>query len=122
MVKRVSKSADGHYHIKGHKYEKLLGSRAQVWHGTAYKTNGELTKKNLYMNKTGHIVSLKKHITAKRENRLLKHGFGTKKGKFGFVKLRRSMRNKTKRGGNKPLDFSEVKHNTDVTGSQKLDK
>jgi hypothetical protein len=37
-----SKSADGKYHIKGKTYEMLIGSRAQVWHGTAFKTNGNL--------------------------------------------------------------------------------
>ena len=34
------KNADGTYHIHGHKYKVLIGSRAQVWHGTAYKTEG----------------------------------------------------------------------------------
>ena len=38
MTKRVSKSADGKYHIKGKSYTLLKGSRAQVWHGTAFKT------------------------------------------------------------------------------------
>ena len=36
-------------------------------------------------NKHGEIVSRKKHITAKREKRLEKHGYFAKKGKFGFV-------------------------------------
>ena len=44
MTKRVSKGSDGKYHIKGRKYELLIGSRAQVHHGTAYKTAGGLTK------------------------------------------------------------------------------
>jgi hypothetical protein len=69
--------------------EKMLtiGSRAQVWHRTAKKTSGGLTRNHLMMNKSGRIVSKAKHNTAKRENRLLKHGYGTKKGKFGFVKV-----------------------------------
>jgi hypothetical protein len=37
-------------------------------------------------NKHGRIVSKKKHATAKRENRLVKAGFLTKKGHFGFIK------------------------------------
>jgi len=86
MVKRHSKSDDGKYHIAGKAYEHLVGSRAQVHHGTAYKTAGDLTKKDLVMNKHGRIVSKAKHITAKKENRLEKHGYFTKKGKFGFVK------------------------------------
>ena len=87
MVKKCMKAADGHYHIKGKKYELLEGSRAQVMHKTAYKTAGGLTVANLKKNKHGHYVSLKKHNTAKREKRLLKAGYGTVKGKFGAVKL-----------------------------------
>lgn len=65
-----------------------VGSRAQVWHGTAKKTSGGLTKADLMMNKHGRIVSRAKHNTAKRENRLLKLGFGTRKGHFGVVRLK----------------------------------
>ena len=96
MVKKHMKSSDGLYHIHGRKYEELEGSRAKVWHQTAYKTSGELKKKDLHMNKHGRIVSAKKHKTAKREKRLLKHGYGTKKGKFGFVRL-----HKTRKRGRK---------------------
>jgi hypothetical protein len=90
------KGADGKYHIKGKTYEMLNGSRAQVWHGTAFKTNGELHKHQLMKNKSDRIVSKKKHDTAKKDNRLVKHGYGTKKGKFGFVKIgsRKSRRHK----------------------------
>ena len=84
---RYTKTADGKYHIKGKTYECLCGTRAQVWHGTAYKTSGGLHKTDLMQNKSGRIVSEKKHFTAKKEQRLLKHGYGTKKGKFGFVKI-----------------------------------
>ena len=77
---------DGFYHIKSKKFQLLEGSRAQVWHGTAYKTPGGLTREQLLKNKHGEIVSRKKHLSAKREKRLEKHGFFTKKGKFGFVK------------------------------------
>jgi len=73
--------------VKGVKYETLIGSRAQVMHGTAYKTSGGLTKSCLFQNKNGRIVSRKKHESAKREKRLLKAGYGTRKGHFGAVKL-----------------------------------
>jgi len=86
MVKRVQKHEDGTYHVHGKKYEMLEGSRAQVWHGTAYKTSGGLTKSHLMMNKHGRIVSSAKHRTAKKEKRLEKAGYFTKKGKFGAVK------------------------------------
>jgi len=38
------------------------------------------------MNKHSRIVSRRKHNTAKREKRLQKHGYFTRKGKFGAVK------------------------------------
>jgi hypothetical protein len=93
---------NGKYHISGKTFSDLSGSRAQVWHGTAYKTSGGLTKNDLMKNKSGRIVSKSKHTTAKREKRLLKHGYGTRKGKFGFVKLNgstRSRRSKRMKGG-----------------------
>ena len=65
---------------------KTFGSRAEVFHGTAKKTSGGLEKKDLLKNKHGEIVSRKKHLSAKKEKRLEKHGFFTQKGKFGFVK------------------------------------
>jgi hypothetical protein len=81
--------------------EKMLtiGSRAQVWHRTAKKTSGGLTRNHLMMNKSGRIVSKAKHNTAKKENRLLKHGYGTKKGKFGFVKVGSRKNRKGMKGG-----------------------
>jgi hypothetical protein len=79
-----------------------IGSRAEVYHGNARKTPGGLTKSDLMMNKHGRIVSRKKHNTAKKEMRLLKHGYGTKSGKFGFVKVGSRKRGSSRkmRGGN----------------------
>ena len=65
MVKRHTKGADGKYHINGKKFDQLVGSRAQVFHETAYKTTSSavkpkgdaLTRKDLKMNKHGRIVS-----------------------------------------------------------------
>jgi hypothetical protein len=87
---RFTKTSSGRYMVQGKSYEMLMGSRAQVWHGTAYKTSGGLTKNNLMQNKAGRIVSKDKHMTAKKEKRLVKAGYGTKKGKFGFVMLGKS--------------------------------
>ena len=83
-------------------FEQTTGTRAQVWHGTAKKTSGGLTKTALMMNKHGRIVSRKKHNTAKKEKRLVKAGFLTKKGHFGFIKKgtkRRRHRSRKMRGG-----------------------
>ena len=67
-------------------FNSIIGSRAEVWHGSAKKTSGGLTKTHLMKNKSGRIVSKKKHFSAKKDNRLVKAGFKTKKGHFGFVK------------------------------------
>jgi len=99
MVKKHLKGEDGMYHINGSSYKILIGKRAQVWHGTAYKTKGNLTKSDLMMNKHGRIVSKRKHLTAKKEKRLEKAGYFTKKGKFGYVMKSnmKSKKNKTRR-------------------------
>jgi hypothetical protein len=93
---------------------KIIGTRAQVWHGTCKKTSGGLTKSDLMMNKHGHIVSRAKHNTAKKEKRLLKYGYGTQKGKFGFVKVgsrkmrkgSRKMRKSMRGGDSSPADVN----------------
>jgi hypothetical protein len=83
---RILKGEDGEYHVGSHSYKLLSGSRQQVGHGTAYKTSGGLTKKDLIQTKDGRWKSLSKHISAKKEKRLEKAGFFTKKGTFGYVK------------------------------------
>jgi hypothetical protein len=55
-----------------------------------------LLKKDLMKNKHGEIVSRKKHFQAKKDNRLVKAGFLTKKGVFGFVRKEQTKKNKRK--------------------------
>ena len=100
-MKKHMKSNDGLYHVSGHSYPSLIGSRAQVWHKNAYKTSGDLTRNDLLMNKLGRIVSKKKHHTAKKEKRLEKAGYKTKKGKFGSfkVKAKKGKKGKTQKRG-----------------------
>ena len=82
MTKRHQRQSDGLYHINGKTYKILRGTRAQVYHSTAFQTPGLLDKSKLMMNKHGRIVSRKKHNTAKKEQRLLNAGYGYKKGVF----------------------------------------
>jgi len=96
-MKRPVRQADGYYYIKGKKYKELFGSREQVMNGTAYKTAGELTADDLVMNDRGRIVSAVKHKTAKKEMRLVKYGYGAKKGAFGYVKLKGKTRKNAKK-------------------------
>jgi hypothetical protein len=51
-----------------------IGSRRQVWNGTAKKTSGGLHKSDLIMNKHHRIVSKNKSISSKKHNRLLENG------------------------------------------------
>ena len=64
----------------------VIGSRVQVWHGTAHHTSGGLTRKDIKMNKWGRLVSVKKSRVAKTERRLEKAGYFAEKGKFGAVR------------------------------------
>jgi hypothetical protein len=114
---------NGKYVINGNRYQTLEGTRAQVWHGTAYKTSGGLKKDDLIQNK-GRIVSKSKHQTAKKEMRLVKAGYGTKKGKFGYVilsskgkgkKSRSRSRSKAMRGGSGMKSLSNM---AEVSGMQ----
>jgi len=44
----------------------MIGSKAQVWHGSAVRTSGGLTKDKLMVNKRGRIVSKKKHLIGQK--------------------------------------------------------
>ena len=96
MHRHTRSEKDHMFHIHGHKYRELSGSRVQVMNGTAYKTPGGLVKGDLMMNKWGRIVSKLKHKTAKRERRLEKAGFFAQKGKFGVVKKEGTKKRPTK--------------------------
>ena len=79
--------------------EMTTGTRAQVWHGTAKKTSGGLTKKHLMMNKHGRIVSRRKHSMGKNSlKHLTKLGYKAKKGHFKLFH-KSSKRSHKMRGG-----------------------
>lgn len=62
---------------------KTVGTKAQVFHGTAKHTSGGLTKKDLMKTKKGRIVSRKKHAAGKKAlKQLVKAGYKAKKGTF----------------------------------------
>jgi hypothetical protein len=65
----------------------VVGSKAQVYHGTADKTAGGLNKDDLMMNKRGRIVSKKQHESGKEAvKRLQAAGYIAEKGKFELFK------------------------------------
>lgn len=49
-----------------HNFELTYGSKAQVWHGTAYKTSPNGNTKAGLMKRKGRIVSRKKHAAGVR--------------------------------------------------------
>jgi hypothetical protein len=64
-------------------FENKIGSRAQVFHGTAEKTSGGLKKSDLKLTKRGEIVSKKASAAAKNGKgfkALKSGGFVVKKG------------------------------------------
>ena len=100
---KFSRTSTGKYSVSGKTFDVLIGTRAQVWHGTAYKTTGGLCKHDLMQNKAGRIVSKAKHMTAKKDKRLVKAGYLTKKGQFGFIKNGKSMKKGRKGKGSRKM-------------------
>ena len=89
-----------------------IGTRAQVWHGTAKKTSGSLTKSHLMKNKHGRIVSKRKHAMGKKSIKHLKQmGYIAKKGKFTLFRKghKKGKHSRKMRGGMNggPLSPSE---------------
>ena len=85
-------------------FEQTTGTRAQVWHGTAKKTSGGLTKNALMMNKHGRIVSRRKHASGKKSiKHLEKLGYKAKKGQFKLFHKGRKGSRKMRGGTGAPM-------------------
>ena len=64
-----------------------IGSKAQVWHGSADHTSGGLKKRDLMKTRAGRIVSKRKHTAGlKAIKKLKKLGYVAKKGTFKLFK------------------------------------
>jgi hypothetical protein len=76
-----------------------VGSKAQVWHGSANHTSGGLKKADLVKNKHGRIVSRRKQAAGRKALKFLtRKGYTAKKGTFRlFNKYRRT--SKRQQGG-----------------------
>lgn len=73
---------------------KAVGTKAEVFHGTAKHTSGGLHKKDLVKTKRGRIVSRRKQAAGKKAIlKLRKLGYVAKKGTFKLFKKA------SKRGG-----------------------
>lgn len=77
---------------------KRIGSKAEVFHGAAVHTAGNLKKSDLVKNKHGRIVSRRQQKNGKKAiQRLFKLGYKPKKGTFKAFK--KGMRTTRRRGG-----------------------
>lgn len=97
MVRRHTKHDDGMYHIGGHQYPLLVGSRAQVWHRTAYKTSGGLKHDDLKQNEEGRIVSKVKSRLGKSQKHLGSHLQPKGSGVFGPKTVKKGGKNNDKK-------------------------
>ena len=94
---------------------KTVGSKAEVFHGSAKHTSGGLHKKDLMKHK-GRIVSRKKHAAGKKAiQRLFKAGYKPTRGTFKIMKKGHSTRKH--RGGFFATDMSNNKVETPVAGA-----
>lgn len=69
-----------------------VGSKRQVFNGSAEKTSGGLKQNDLMLNKWGRIVSKKQSAAAKKSKNLSKAGYSAKKGEFGAFKNGRKVK------------------------------
>jgi hypothetical protein len=70
----LKKNKEGKYYDNEVVYDKLIGSREDVWNCKAYKTTGGLNKNDLMLNTSGKIVSKKKSATEAYLDRFKLHG------------------------------------------------
>lgn len=70
----VQKNENGKYFCGDIIYDKLIGTRDDVWNCKAYKTSGGLTKSEFVINQRGKIVSKKKSVTEIQLDRFKQYG------------------------------------------------
>ncbi len=105
-TRRASRKAHStRKHAAGHM--KAVGTKAEVFHGTAKHTSGGLHKKDLVKTRRGRIVSRRKQAAGRKAiKNLRKLGYIAKKGKFSLFSK------KSKRGGFSDSAAGEPKQET----------
>ncbi len=95
---------------------KAVGSKAEVFHGTARHTSGNLHKKDLMKHK-GRIISRKKHAAGKKAIKHLRAlGFIAKKGTFKLFRKSMATTKKSKRSTRRRGGAAGVPHGVSGTG------
>ena len=112
----ATRKRNGKYQVGGKSYQMLVGSRVQVWNGTAQKTGyGKkgLKRSDLIKNKWGRIVSRKKHMKGKKSGlkRLHAKGWFVKKGKFGATQKKKGHKRTSSKGRKKTRRCRNAKGN-----------
>jgi hypothetical protein len=96
---------------------KRVGTKLEVFHGSAHHTRSGLQKKDFMKNKHGRVVSRKKHAAGKRA---IKHLFsmGYKPTKGRFVAMSKKMVRKGKRSTRKMKGGNFMFEESGSSGSQ----
>lgn len=97
----------------------VVGSKAQVFHGTADRTSGGLKKNDLFKDKNGNIKSKKASKAAKKNQNLKKAGWTYQPGKFGAVKIEDLNMNKKKKSSGTKSKGKVPKKGSKKKGSKK---
>jgi hypothetical protein len=80
--------------------EITVGSKAQVFHGTAKHTSGGLVKSDLVKNKHGRIVSRRKQAAGRKALKYLtRKGYKARKGSFKLFRKHRRSTHRRQQGG-----------------------
>lgn len=96
----------------------VVGSKAQVFHGTAERTSGGLKKNDLFQDKNGNIKSKRASKAAKKNQNLKKAGWTYQKGRFGAVRIE-EVNTKKKSAGTKSKGKGSKKRGSKKKGSKK---
>ena len=91
-----------------------VGTKAQVWHGTALKTPGGLKKSDLMKNKHSRIVSKKKHSLGKK---LMKKMMKSPKMRKIFKANQQKIKSRSKKRSKKRSKRSKRSKRRDGSGS-----
>ena len=69
-------------------FKQCVGSKIQVYHGTAEKTSGGVKRSGITKKPDGRLVFAAKSAAARKSNNLVKSGYGSIKGRFGAIDIK----------------------------------
>ena len=97
-----------------------VGSKAQVFHGTAERTAGGLRTADLMQTAAGRIVSKKQHEQGKKAiNRLRAAGYVAKKGEFKLFTKKAKANSKKAKANSKKANSPKANSKTRKSGGRR---